>query len=449
MVCLPAGMTEVIVTNINDPDVIFAPASGAGRAAVSIVRVSGAGTRAVLEQVCGAVPQPRRASVRRLRDPADGSELDQALVLWFPGPASFTGEDMAELHCHGGRSVLASVLRVLSQLPGCRPADAGEFTRRALMNGRMTLDQVEGLADLIDAETEAQRRQALQTLEGKTGQAVRAWRDAIIQAMALMEAAIDFSDESDVSDRVIADSRAVAQSIRDQIESELAKPQRPERLREGYRVVLAGPPNAGKSTLLNALARREAAIVSPIAGTTRDVIEVHLDLGGVPVILVDTAGLRESADVIEQEGIRRTRASIAESDLVLWLRPPDGDPPSDIEGQVLVVGTKADLGNSDGDLTLSAQTGAGIDQLLALLQQRAEETVGSGAGHIITRERHRAALIETRDCLDRALAGDAEAFAELVAEDLRLAARALGRITGEVGIEDVLDRLFAGFCIGK
>lgn len=437
------------MSSINDPDVIFAPASGAGRAAVSIVRVSGAGTRGVLDRLCGRVPQPRRASLVRLRDPADASEIDQALVLWFPGPASFTGEDMAELHCHGGRSVLSAVLRVLGNLPGCRPAEAGEFTRRALMNGRMTLDQVEGLADLIDAETEAQRKQALRTLEGETGQAVRAWRDAIIQAMALMEAAIDFSDESDVSDRVIADSRALAQSIREQIESELSKPQRPERLREGYRVVLAGPPNAGKSTLLNALARREAAIVSPIAGTTRDVIEIHLDLGGLPVILIDTAGLRDSDDVIEQEGIRRTRASIADADLVLWLQPPGGEPPSGVDGSMIVVSTKADLGGVAGDLALSAQTGAGIDQLLALLQHRAADAVGSGSGHIITRERHRAALIETRDCLNRALAGDAEMFTELVAEDLRLAARALGRITGEVGIEDVLDRLFAGFCIGK
>lgn len=437
------------MSNINDPDVIFAPASGAGRAAVSIVRVSGVGTRGVVARLCGRVPQARRATLVRLRNPVDGSEIDQALVLWFPGPASFTGEDMAEFQCHGGRSVVAALLRVLATLPTCRPAEAGEFTRRALMNGRMTLDQVEGLGDLIDAETEAQRRQALRTLEGETGHAVRAWRDAIVQAMALMEAAIDFSDESDVSDRVIAESCQLAQSIRDQIDRELAKPQRPERLREGYRVVLAGPPNAGKSTLLNALARREAAIVSPIAGTTRDVIEIHLDLGGLPVVLVDTAGLRESDDVIEREGIRRTRASIADADLVLWLQPPGGDPPVGFERPVLLVGTKADLGDAVGDLTLSAQTGEGIDHLLTLLQQRAGDTIGSGSGHIITRERHRVALMEAVQCLDRALAGDAEAFTELVAEDLRLAARALGRITGEVGIEEVLDRLFAGFCIGK
>lgn len=434
---------------VNDRDVIFAPASGAGRAAVTIVRVSGAGTRDVLALLCGRLPQPRFAALRRLRDPADGEEIDQALVLWFPGPASFTGEDMAELHCHGGRGVVAAVLRVLGGLPGCRPAQAGEFTRRALMNGRMSLDQVEGLADLIDAETEGQRRQALRGLEGETGQIVRQWRDRIVEAMALMEAAIDFSDEGDVSERVIGDSLSIAQSIRDQIESELQKPQRTERLREGYRVVLAGPPNAGKSTLLNALARRDAAIVSAIPGTTRDVIEVHLDLGGLPVLLIDTAGLRDSDDVIEQEGIKRTQRSMAEADLVLWLKPPQGVDPKNITVPTLIIGTKADLGDVSGDFVLSAKTGEGIEILLSELQKRAAEVVGTGESGVIMRSRHREAFEEARLCLDRALAGNAEEATELVAEDLRLAARALGRVTGDVGIEEVLDRLFAGFCIGK
>lgn len=437
------------MTTTNDPEVIFAPATGMGRAAVAIVRVSGAGTRGVLEALCGRVPQPRRASLRTLCDPATGEDLDQALVVWFPGPSSFTGEDMAELQCHGGRSVIASILRVLARLPHCRPALPGEFTRRALLNGRMTLDQVEGLADLIDAETEAQRRQALRALEGETGKAVQQWREDIIGAMALMEAAIDFSDESDVSEKVIADGLRIAQSIRDQIESELSKPQRPERLREGYRIVLAGPPNAGKSTLLNTLARRDVAIVSPIAGTTRDVIEVHLDLGGYPVLLIDTAGLRESDDSVEQEGIRRTQARIADADLVIWLQPPGGEA-CPLDGpDVLVLGTKADLGSSGSSLSVSATTGVGIDRLLSLLQTRAEAAFAAGEGVLITRERHRAALVDTLACLDRALGGDAEGATELVAEDLRLAARALGRITGEVDVEDVLDRLFAGFCIGK
>lgn len=437
------------MTTLDDKAVIFAPATGMGRAAVSIVRVSGAGTRGVLETLCGRVPQPRRASLMTLRDPANGDDLDQALILWFPGPASFTGEDMAELQCHGGRSVLSAVLRALGALPQCRPAEAGEFTRRALLNGRMTLDQVEGLADLIDAETEAQRRQALRSLEGETGQAVGCWREDVVSAMALMEAAIDFSDESDVSETVIADGLKVAQSIRDQIESELRKPERPERLRDGYRIVLAGPPNAGKSTLLNALARRDAAIVSPFAGTTRDVIEVHLDLGGYPVLLVDTAGLRESEDVVEREGIRRTQDRIADADLVLWLQAPGGEPCPLGGSNVLVVGTKADLGGAEVALAVSATTGAGIDALLAFLQERAERVFTSGEGVLITRERHRTALQEALICLDRALAGDAEGATELVAEDLRLAARALGRITGEVDIEEILDRLFSGFCIGK
>jgi tRNA modification GTPase len=439
----------VDVTTIDDKAVIFAPATGMGRAAVSIVRVSGAGTRGVLETLCGRVPQPRRASLMTLRDPANGDDLDQALILWFPGPASFTGEDMAELQCHGGRSVLSAVLRALGALPQCRPAEAGEFTRRALLNGRMTLDQVEGLADLIDAETEAQRRQALRSLEGETGQAVGRWREDVVSVMALMEAAIDFSDESDVSETVIADGLKVAQSIRDQIESELRKPERPERLRDGYRIVLAGPPNAGKSTLLNALARRDAAIVSPFAGTTRDVIEVHLDLGGYPVLLVDTAGLRESEDVVEREGIRRTQDRIADADLVLWLQAPGGEPCPLGGSNVLVVGTKADLGGAEVALAVSATTGTGIDALLAFLQERAERVFTSGEGVLITRERHRTALQEALLCLDRALAGDAEGATELVAEDLRLAARALGRITGEVDIEEILDRLFSGFCIGK
>ena len=439
------------MTERDHEGVIFAPASGAGRAAVAIVRVSGAGTRGVVAALCGGfVPEPRRASLRRLRDPNSGEDIDQALVLWFPGPHSFTGEDMAELHCHGGRSVMAALLRVLGAMRDCRPAGPGEFTRRALLNGRMSLDEVEGLADLIDAETDAQRRQALRSLEGETGKAVRRWRADLVQAMAFMEAAIDFSDESDVSEQVISDSLKLTQSIRSQIESELAKPQRGERLREGYRIVLAGPPNAGKSTLLNALARREAAIVSPIPGTTRDVIEVHLDLAGLPVILIDTAGLRESQDVIEQEGIRRTLSSIDEADLVLWLRPPGGPMPEGINAPLLVVGTKADLGGGQAcDLSLSAMKGEGLDALLELVSEKAASALGTGEGQIITRARHREALIETCACLDRALAGDPYGATELVAEDLRLAARSLGRITGEVDIEEVLDRLFMGFCIGK
>ncbi|MBB4038920.1 tRNA modification GTPase [Microvirga flocculans] len=432
-------------------DTIFAMASGQGRAAVCLIRISGPGSRGVLERMGGDLPPPRRAVVRTLRDPATGEPLDQALVLWMPGPRSFTGEDQAELHIHGGLATRAAVLRALGHLDGCRPAEAGEFTRRAFLNGRMDLTQVEGLADIIDAETEAQRRQAMLQLGGRLGHAAEEWRESILQVLALLEASLDFSDEGDVPEDLEADILRMIGAVQDRIGHALAS-RSGERLREGLTVVLAGPPNAGKSTLLNALAQRDVAIVSPIAGTTRDVIEVHCDLGGLPVIIVDTAGLRESADLIEQEGVSRARARAQDADLVLWLVPPEGgDGPPPPARRLLKVGTKADLNRirHDCDLTIAAATGQGLPELIRLLEAEAVGAMGQGDA-VITRERHRKALSRAHESLDRAraiLAGPGPL--ELAAEEVRLASRAIGEITGRVDVEDVLDRLFSSFCIGK
>ena len=432
-------------------DTIFATASGYGRAAVSLIRISGRQSRFILQTLAGSVPTPRRAAVRVLREPGTGEPLDQALVLWMPGPGSFTGEDQAELHIHGGLATRAAVLRALSAMEDCRPAEAGEFTRRAFLNGRMDLSQVEGLADVIDAETEAQRRQAMLQLEGRLGQAAERWREDILQVLAFLEASLDFSDEGDVPADLEADILRRLGLIGRDLAGILAN-RTGERLREGLSVVLAGPPNAGKSTLLNALARRDVAIVSPVAGTTRDIIEVHCDLGGLPVIVIDTAGLRESGDAVEQEGVSRARARAQEADLVLWLIPPEGPeteaPPA---RRLLRVGTKADLGGSraDCDLLVSAASGEGIPELIERLAAEAEAALGGGDA-VVTRERHRNALERAHACVLRARQMlETDGPLELAAEEVRLASRAVGEITGRVDVEHVLDRLFSSFCIGK
>lgn len=440
---------------------IFAAASGFGRAALAVVRISGPEAGPVLAALAGPLPAPRRLSLRSLRSPGANDPLDQALVAWLPGPKTFTGEDMVELHLHGGLAVRSAVLRTLAAFPGCAAAAPGDFTRRAFLNGRMDLTEAEGIADLIDAETEAQRRQALRQLDGVLGRRVAEWRERLIDLLAGVEAALDFSDEGDVDDEALdAALLGRVEILRDEIAATLADGRRGERLREGFTVVLAGPPNAGKSTLLNALSRRDAAIVSEIPGTTRDVIEVRCDLDGLPVILVDTAGLRDATDAIEAEGIRRTRHRMAQADLVLLLHPFDGNAlpgEPDVETDLakpdtLVVHTKGDLAKGDlgvtappGELAISALTGAGLDALLDTIASRAAAVTGGDA--LVTRERHRIGLSRCRDHLDRVLAG--AALPELAAEDLRLAVRALGEVAGRVGVEDVLDRLFSGFCIGK
>ena len=301
----------------SDRPTIFALSSGRPPAAIAVVRVSGPAARSALEALC-KLPEPRRAALRRLRN-SEGAVLDEALVLWLPGPNTETAEDMAELHLHGGRAVVAAVLDALGRRPGLRPAEAGEFTRRAFENGRLDLTAVEGLADLVFAETEAQRAQAMRQFQGLLGERAESWRQRLVGALALVEARIDFSDEADVPEDLIGPALHTARELFDEIEQTLRDAHRGERLREGLTVAIAGPPNAGKSSLLNRLARREAAIVSPYAGTTRDVIEVHLDLGGYPVTLLDTAGVRDSDDPVEQEGVRRAKARAAAADLVLWV----------------------------------------------------------------------------------------------------------------------------------
>lgn len=428
---------------------IVALSSGAGRAGVAVVRISGSRVRFVLETMAGGVPEPRRARYVALRDPA-GEVVDHGLVLFFPGPASFTGEDVAELQVHGSRAVLSRLLATLTALPGVRLAEAGEFTRRAFEAGKLDLAAVEGLADLIDSETEWQRRQALRQMEGALGVAAAQWREALVRAMTLLEAEIDFSDEGDVAGPLIAEAVASASAVLPSLRTALGSFSAGERVREGFVVVLAGPPNAGKSSLLNALARRDVAIVSPVAGTTRDAIEVRLDLGGIPVVLVDTAGLRESADAIEAEGVRRALQRAENADLVLHLRSVDAAPvPETITAPRIAVATKLDLGGEVGpdELGVSALTGAGLEVLIARIAERLT-ALGQAEPALLTRERQRVAVQEAVAAIERAGAIPHEQ-PELIAEELRLAVRALERLIGRVDVEDVLNSLFSGFCIGK
>jgi tRNA modification GTPase len=428
-----------------------------------------------LEKLIGRIPEPRKAALARVRDPADGETIDEALVLWFPGPHSETGEDVAELQLHGGHAVIAAVLDALGKLEGCRLAEAGEFTRRGFENGKLDLTEVEGLADLIAAETSAQRRMAYRQLKGLIGNQAEAWRRRLIEALALVEARIDFSDEADVPEELVKPALYAAQQLRSEIAASLADGGRGERLRDGLVVAIAGPPNAGKSTLLNRLAQREAAIVSPYAGTTRDVIEVHLDLGGYPVTLLDTAGIRESDEPVEQEGMRRAVERAAAADLVFWvvdLSATDGvrtteRPASLANTSVWLVKNKIDVVSdvvqtrpheSSVDirkngfefiLSVSAVSGLNIDGLIRELTVFAERFFGSTEAVLVTHARHRRALSETVSYLDSALAHGASGGEELIAEELQSAATTLGRLTGRVDIEDILDVIFRDFCIGK
>jgi tRNA modification GTPase len=439
-------------------DTIFAVASGSGQAAIAVMRVSGPASRALLVALCGRVPQPRRASFRRLRD-ADGSELDQAMVVWLPGPGSYTGEDTAELYLHGGRAVLVGVAGALVAL-GARPAEPGEFTRRAFLNERMDLTEAEAVHDLVAAETEAQRRQALRQLDGALGSLYRDWAARLRLLLAQQEALIDFPDE-DLPPEVEAEVVAELAALQGEVSAHLHDGRRGERLREGLVFAVTGPPNVGKSSLVNALAERDVAIVSATPGTTRDALETRVVLGGVPVTLVDTAGLRDATDEIEAEGVRRARARAAAADLVIAVEevgrhgdvqqahpPPNPLPQGEGEGNAIRVVNKIDLGGAvlPDAIAVSALTGEGLGLLRDRLAAAARElTEGSGPPPL-TQARHRAAL---EQAVERLAAAQVADLPELRAEDLRLALRALGRITGSVGVEDILDTLFARFCIGK
>ena len=535
-------------------ETIYALSSGRPPAAIAVVRISGPRAGAALKALTGRIPDPRKAALARVRG-RDGEIVDQALALWFPGPQSETGEDVAELQLHGGHAVVAAVFAALAQIDGLRPAEAGEFTRRAFENGKLDLTAVEGLADLVMAETEGQRRQAFRQMTGALRDRAENWRTQLIQALALVEARIDFSDEADVPQDLVTPALQIARSLEGDIASVLAEGNRGERLREGFVVAIAGPPNAGKSTLLNRIAKREAAIVSPYAGTTRDVIEVHLDLAGLPVTFLDTAGIRETDDPVEREGVRRARERAAGADLILWIveagetsRPdeagngmrPDvavnasrlsddaGDIgrspgagagissrslggretggvthlPSDVgvllskESElrpVWLIRNKIDLqqwliqrneqsvqqegrsepsvrvnrplrnmvnkgltGKSEIELIsnesefgISAKTGEGFDVLLNALARHAEKFLAGAESAVVTRERHRRTLQDALTALRRALVPELSNREDLLAEELRLAARALGRLTGRVDVDDVLDVIFRDFCIGK
>ena len=452
---------------MSDRSTIFALSSGRPPAAIAVVRVSGPQAGIALEKLIGRLPQPRKAALARVRGPANGEPIDEALALWFPGPRSETGEDVAELQLHGGHAVIAAVLEALGAIPGCRLAEPGEFTRRAFEAGQLDLTEVEGLGDLIAAETSAQRRQAFRQLKGLIGDRAEAWRQRLVEALALVEARIDFSDEADVPEDLVGPALHAAQQLRDEIASKLGDGRRGERLREGLVVAIAGPPNAGKSTLFNRLTRRDAAIVSPYAGTTRDVIEVHLDLDGYPVTLLDTAGLRDNGEPIEQEGMRRARERAAAADLVLWVVDANAASQqmatADLGAETLEIWrirNKIDLvekfrSNTQKDesgfvYSLSAECGEGIEALEAGLADYAKSFFAMAESTLVTRARHRRAFEETIAALDRAMAeGSGPGREELVAEELRMAATVLGRVTGRVDVEDILDVIFRDFCIGK
>ncbi|MDE0056985.1 MAG: tRNA uridine-5-carboxymethylaminomethyl(34) synthesis GTPase MnmE [Defluviicoccus sp.] len=438
---------------------VFALSTARGRAAIAVFRVSGPAAGAALESLTGlADPAPRRAMRVAIREPATGEMLDDGLALWFPGPASYTGEDMAELHVHGGRAVVEAVGLALGRTDGLVPAGPGDFTRRAFAAGKLDLTQVEAIADLVDAETEAQRRQARRQAGGALAELYESWRGLLVGALAHLEAFIDFPDEDLPREAEAEIAETVARLARD-VARHLGDARRGERLRDGVAVAVLGPPNVGKSSLVNALARREAAIVAAEAGTTRDAIEIHLDLGGLPATVIDTAGLREAAGAVEAEGIRRALARADDADLRLVMldaRAPEPDAALArlIDGDALVALNKTDLratpppGRVAGmqATALSVRTGDGLAALIARLTDAVAERTATGAAPVPTRLRHRLALDSCLAALQRAQGQDVP---ELRAEDLRAAAAALGRLTGRVGVEDVLDAIFRDFCIGK
>ncbi len=443
---------------------IYALASGRGKAGIAVIRLSGARAARAVETLTKAPPpEAGTARLRRIVDPETGDEIDRGLVLFFQSPQSYTGEDVAEIHVHGGPAVVNGVLRALGEIEGLRPAEGGEFTRRAFENGKLDLTRAEAIVDLVNAETEGQRRQALRQMEGALGELYEEWRSAMLRDLAWIEAVIDFPEE-DVPAEVPDSIWKGLETVRDAVEAHLADRGAGERVREGFRVAIVGPPNVGKSSLLNALARRDAAIVSDIAGTTRDVVEVHLEIGGYLMTLADTAGLRESEDPIEREGTRRARDVARRADVALIVRDAsllkENPAEEGIESaERWIVWNKIDLVTGrefknlavrdDGGIFLSAKTGGGLSVLEKKLADFVESQGYGGAGEVmLTRARHRNALELALDHLKQALE-DRSRGLELIAEDIRLAARGLGRITGRVDVEDLLDVVFRDFCIGK
>jgi tRNA modification GTPase len=433
------------------PETICALASGAGRAGVAVIRVSGEKAATAIVALTGRTPaKPRLAALRTLRS-GTGEPIDTALVLWFKSPCTFTGEDVAEFHVHGGPAVIAATMEALLALPGLRLAEPGEFTRRAYEHGKLDLTEAEGLADLVDAETEGQRRQALRQMQGGLKDLYEAWRAELLSAIALVEAEIDFPDD-DLPQGLASRAAPKIAELRHSLAAHLDDGQRGERVRDGYRIAIIGAPNAGKSSLLNALAGREAAIVSPIPGTTRDVVEVRLILAGFPVWLADTAGLREAADAIEAEGVARALTRAEEADLRLIV--VDGADPSPLpqvaQPSDLIVWTKADLNPppdaSGSSIAVSAKTGQGVQNLVEAMTKRVLQSLGDQETPALSRARHRQHLTEAVAELDRAIAAPAP---ELAGEHLRRAADALGRLTGRIQVEEVLGEIFGRFCIGK
>lgn len=426
-------------------DTIYALSSGAPPAAIAVVRISGPAADSAVRSLAGNLPPARQASLRRIAHPRTGEALDHALLLRFPGPDSATGEDVVELHLHGGRAVVADVLEALSKDPQLRPAQPGEFTRRAFENGRIDLAEAEGLADLLRAETRAQRRAALALAGGALSRHVADWQKRVLALSAAIESRLDFSDEADVSEELPRGWYQQVETLAGDLETLLARPPA-ERLRDGIRVVIAGPPNTGKSSLLNWLAGRRVAITSAIAGTTRDVIEAPTAIGGTPFMLIDTAGLRDSSDEIEEIGVCLAHERLATADLVLWLGEPADCPDP---GRAIIVASKSDLrdgpANPAADISVSAETGDGMNLLVEMLIERARDLL-PGEDDLAIHARHRAAI---SDCL-AGLGGAVAAGDPLIAsEALRMARLALDRITGRAGVEDMLDTLFGSFCIGK
>lgn len=420
---------------------IFAHSSGATPSAIAVVRVSGPVALAAAGALCGSLPPAREARVRRLSDPVTGELLDRGLVLALPGPLTATGEDVVELHCHGSRAVLAAVERALGAQPGCRRAEPGEFTRRALRNGVIDLTQAEALGELLQAETQMQRRLALRGAEGALGQAIARWQTVLVRQAALIEAALAFEDEEEVAAGEAFDHEAIADVVAEMIALLAAPPV--ERVRDGIRVVLAGPPNAGKSTLLNVLAGRDAAIVSPHAGTTRDRIEAPVQRDGIAYVLIDTAGLRSAQDEVEAAGIARAEEAIGEADVVLWL----GDEAPPAAERVIALGARSDEAGrtiASNRLGISALTGAGMAELWSAIHDAAVRLLPSETGLSVNR-RQRGLVSDAISALHEMPDGDLI----LAAEALRVALRSFDRITGRAGVEDVVDALFSTFCLGK